>query len=238
MVPGAGLEPAHHFWRWILNPLRLPISPPGHQGEVLVEREALYPRTPLNQGANQNNFMLSFGLVQQLSKRPQMPAFPEHTLFPRAGLARRLGAILYDFLVIIALLMFATIVALGLVAGLVSIELITLSAEQDHASVLEGNPLFMLYLVAVIFWFYAGFWVRGGQTIGMRSWRLKVQNSDGSCISWKQAAIRFVSAVFGLSNTGLLLSGQQKLAWQDKAANCEVIVLSVEANKLRNWKQL
>ncbi len=27
MVPEAGLEPAHHFWRRILNPVRLPIPP-------------------------------------------------------------------------------------------------------------------------------------------------------------------------------------------------------------------
>ena len=31
MVPGAGLEPAHHYWRGILNPLCLPISPPGQR---------------------------------------------------------------------------------------------------------------------------------------------------------------------------------------------------------------
>ncbi len=30
MVPGAGLEPARHFWRGILSPLCLPIPPPGH----------------------------------------------------------------------------------------------------------------------------------------------------------------------------------------------------------------
>ncbi len=30
MVPGAGLEPAHSNERGILNPLCLPISPPGH----------------------------------------------------------------------------------------------------------------------------------------------------------------------------------------------------------------
>ncbi len=29
LVPGVGLEPTHHLWRGILNPLRLPISPPG-----------------------------------------------------------------------------------------------------------------------------------------------------------------------------------------------------------------
>ena len=31
MVPGAGLEPARCFHRGILNPLRLPISPPRHR---------------------------------------------------------------------------------------------------------------------------------------------------------------------------------------------------------------
>ena len=30
MVPGAGIEPARYFYRGILSPLRLPISPPGH----------------------------------------------------------------------------------------------------------------------------------------------------------------------------------------------------------------
>ena len=30
MVPGAGIEPARYFYRGILSPLRLPISPPRH----------------------------------------------------------------------------------------------------------------------------------------------------------------------------------------------------------------
>ena len=30
LVPGAGIEPARYFYRGILSPLRLPISPPGH----------------------------------------------------------------------------------------------------------------------------------------------------------------------------------------------------------------
>ena len=29
LVPGAGIEPARYFYRGILSPLRLPISPPG-----------------------------------------------------------------------------------------------------------------------------------------------------------------------------------------------------------------
>lgn|GEM_PF-3880227 len=40
MVPGAGLEPARPYERGILNPLCLPISPPGHRG-ILVNNNKL-----------------------------------------------------------------------------------------------------------------------------------------------------------------------------------------------------
>ena len=37
MVPRAGIEPARYFYRGILSPLRLPISPPGHIRNGLVQ---------------------------------------------------------------------------------------------------------------------------------------------------------------------------------------------------------
>ncbi len=36
MVPGAGIEPARYFYRGILSPLRLPISPPGLRGSFFI----------------------------------------------------------------------------------------------------------------------------------------------------------------------------------------------------------
>ncbi|RUO30387.1 RDD family protein [Aliidiomarina soli] len=166
-----------------------------------------------------------------------MSANPDHTVFPRAGFFRRVGAWVYDLLAITAILMLASGLALAFVAILVASNLVTLPADTDHASVLEGNLLFQAYLIAVVFWFFAGFWVRGGQTIGMRAWRMKVQNTDGSGISWKQATIRLLLAAFGLSNIGVLFS-REKLGWHDRVAGCEVIELSAEANKLRNWRRL
>ncbi|MCC5880824.1 MAG: RDD family protein [Idiomarina sp.] len=160
---------------------------------------------------------------------------PEHANFPRAGFARRMGAILYDLLAIAAVLMLAAGAALGVVSLVIATGLVTLAEGADHASVLEGNWLYTMYLLAVIFGFYAGFWVRGGQTLGMRAWRLKVQNTDGSCISWRQAAIRFATAALGLSNIGVLFD-KDELAWQDRAAKTEVVILSPEANKFKNWK--
>lgn len=156
--------------------------------------------------------------------------------FPRAGFFRRIGAIVYDSLVVVAVLMFAASIALALVAGLNAIGLLTLAEGADHASVLENNWLYRIYLIAVLLWFYGGFWVRGGQTLGMRAWRLRVQNHDGSTLSWRQASIRFLTAVLGLSNLGVLFS-RDNLAWQDRAAKCEVVLLSVEANRSITWKK-
>ena len=39
MVPGAGLEPARSYKRGILNPLCLPIPPPGHKGSTFYSRD-------------------------------------------------------------------------------------------------------------------------------------------------------------------------------------------------------
>ena len=38
MVPGAGLEPARPYRRGILNPLCLPIPPPGHRISIFIVR--------------------------------------------------------------------------------------------------------------------------------------------------------------------------------------------------------
>ncbi|WP_194757236.1 RDD family protein [Aliidiomarina indica] len=161
---------------------------------------------------------------------------PEISAFPRAGFWRRIGAIIYDLLVVAAVIMFAAGAVLALVSGLIALDIITLAEHQDHASVVQGNPLFTLYIIAVILLFYAGFWRRGGQTLGMRAWRMRVQNADGSRISWKQGFIRALSALFGLGNLWVLFS-RDKLALQDRLAQCEVVVLSAEANQYKNWKR-
>ena len=43
MVPGAGVEPAQYFYRGILSPLRLPISPSGHYRTLLEAEGGIEP---------------------------------------------------------------------------------------------------------------------------------------------------------------------------------------------------
>ena len=99
---------------------------------------------------------------------------------PRAGLLRRLAALFYDALLLVAVL---------LIAGA-----LTLPFTQGEA-VEPGNPFFRTYLFMVAFFFFAWFWTHGGQTLGMRAWRLRVQQRSGGGLSWWHALLRFLSAL-------------------------------------------
>ena len=104
-----------------------------------------------------------------------------------AGLPRRLAAILYDGLLLLGVLVGATALALGLVVAVIG------GAAVKAHNPLAGNPFFQTYLFLVCFFFYGGFWIHGGQTLGMRAWRLRLQRRSGGGISWWQALLRFLS---------------------------------------------
>lgn len=149
----------------------------------------------------------------------------------RASLFKRIGAWVYDLFILGALLMLATLVALSFVVIGQKIGVLDLSAYKDQGDFLGQSPFFLIYLCSVIIGFYAYFWTKAGQTIGMKAWRLRVQNSDGSNISFTQCLIRMATSAFGLGNVLALLRGRN--AFQDLWAECEVVVLTKELN---NWK--
>jgi len=151
----------------------------------------------------------------------------------RASLFKRIGAYIYDLFLLGALLMLATLIALIVVVITNKVGLIDLTLYQDEGDYLGKNPLFLIYLCAVIISFYSYFWVAAGQTIGMKAWRLRVQNSDGSNITFTQSLIRMATSLFGLGNVMSVLKDRN--AFQDLWAECEVVVLTKELN---NWKAI
>ncbi|NNF95811.1 MAG: RDD family protein [Halobacteria archaeon] len=98
----------------------------------------------------------------------------------QAPVIKRLLAIFYDSFLLIAVL-FLAMALLLLISG----------GYQFQA----GNPLMTVYLLVVSFVFFGWFWTHGGQTLGMRAWKLRVQQRNGSPISWQQAALRFITAL-------------------------------------------
>jgi len=116
----------------------------------------------------------------------------KHTInyqLPRARLPRRLAALFYDSLVMTAVLLGASALVLPLSHG------------RDPA---VTGPFLSAYLLVVSFGFCAWFWTHGGQSLGMRAWRVKLACIDGSPLGWRTALARFA---LGLPAWALLLGG-------------------------------
>ena len=139
--------------------------------------------------------------MQQQEKKPS-------STIQYIGIGRRLGAFAYDLVLLFAVLM---------LAGSIPV-LITGEAMR------QGNILYALYILLVIFLFFGWFWVHGGQTLGMRAWQIRLELENGRNLGWLQAFIRFTLAfmVFGV---GLLwcLKDPQKRALYDKLARTRVV---------------
>ncbi|MGE6462215.1 RDD family protein [Pseudoalteromonas tetraodonis] len=161
--------------------------------------------------------------------------------FPRAGFWRRFASLVYDTLAIIAFAMLTVVLYLFAIQGLISLDVIALNGAEDVSARIQGSLLLsgirssLLVLVGLVFFGY--FWTKSGQTIGMRAWRLKVQTSQGSLISWPQAIIRSISALLGLGNLVVLVDFKNKKALQDYLSKTEVVTLTKEENK-RVYREL
>ncbi len=125
----------------------------------------------------------------------------------------RVVAIVYDGMLILALL-FLVGTALTVVGTLLTMQTGTQSSQAQSLPIWYQNvimtPSFVLTLVA----FYGLFWRRGGQTLGMQTWRLKTVNNSGHLLTWGQSFKRILAAclmplLFGI--IGSLIGGSRAL---------------------------
>ncbi|GGI70209.1 RDD family protein [Shewanella gelidii] len=163
----------------------------------------------------------------------------EHANFPRASFVRRLGAMLYDLLLAVAVYMLVGTIGFAIFTALVKLQIIPMNGFEHISDLLNSTPLYAgLYQLWSLIWvavFYAMFWNRGGQTLGMRAWRLKVQHPNGQNLSFITSCARVVWSALGIGNLWILIN-PEKLALQDSMTRSEVVVLSKEANQMRNWR--
>lgn len=133
---------------------------------------------------------------------------------PYAGFLRRLAALTYDSMLVIALLVIPTSVVMALRGG---------------EPIPPGNVLFQVLLVVAAGVFFIGFWIAGGQTLGMRAWRLRIVNLDGRRITVRQSLIRFFTAIPSIALFGFgifwMLFDSRKRTLPDRLAGTQVIVL-------------
>lgn len=161
----------------------------------------------------------------------------DFTLFPRAGFFRRLGAWIYDALLVVAIYMFISLLCSALFVALYSNGVIGDGTSASPSDYLAQSLVFKIVMNSLSFfaivYFFLFFWARSGQTLGMKAWRLRIQHLDGQLMSKKQGLKRLIFSLLGLGNFWLFFNWQHKLSLQDKMTDTEVVVLSLDANKAK-----
>ena len=122
-----------------------------------------------------------------------------------APLARRLMAILYDSLLVVALLFAGTLPFIAI---------------HEGQPVESGDLLYQLTLLTIAWAFFAGFWSRSGRTLGMQSWRLRIEDSNGLKPGIVASTIRFFAAILSWLPLGLgfwwQIWDKDELSWHDR----------------------
>ncbi len=129
----------------------------------------------------------------------------------------RLLAALYDWLLLIGLMMVASLPAVALLGKPIA----------------PGNAFYRLALLGLAAVFFVGFWSHGGQTLGMRAWRLRlIVDNDATpadAVNTQQALRRFAAGFLSLLPAGLgfwwALVDRQNLCWHDRLSGTRLIRL-------------
>lgn len=123
--------------------------------------------------------------------------------YPPVTLFRRMLAILYDGLLLTALLFIAAGLALIINGGN--------AVDTDKLYIW----LYRLFMFSLCFLYFCWFWVNGGQTLGMKTWHIRLSHSQGmswtiatrhffaALLSWVLAGSGFISALFHPHNKTL-----------------------------------
>jgi uncharacterized RDD family membrane protein YckC len=136
-----------------------------------------------------------------------------------AGFGRRLAALLYDSVLLAALLVAFTSGAVFL----------------NHRRAIEPETAgFWVYvyragLIGVIAGYYLLNWTRSGQTLGMRAWHLRAVTAAGKPMSLKAAALRFALGALAWTPAALgvlwLYFDPEHLALHDRLSKTRVVHL-------------
>ena len=105
---------------------------------------------------------------------------PPLPVLPTPPLRRRLAAFVYEGVLLFGVLMMA-----GLAFSTLT--------QQRHA--LQGRLGLQLVAFGVLALYFVGFWSQAGQTLAMKTWRLRLVNADGGGpVTWPRGLLRYLLA--------------------------------------------
>lgn len=99
----------------------------------------------------------------------------------KIGIFKLLLINFYDLILLFAVLYFFTIPVIMISGG----------------NAVINNTIYQIYLILVIFMYYAWFWKQYGQTLGMKIWKVKIFSNDSKSINYKQTILRIIFGILG-----------------------------------------
>jgi len=125
----------------------------------------------------------------------------------------------YDGLLALAVLMIVTACFLPFTGGL--------AVTRDRFPLLA--VAYWAALVGAVVVYFGVPWTQRGQTLGMASWRLRVQRNDGFLLTWRDVVVRLGASVLSWLPAGLgwlwALFDRERRTWHDSLSRSRVVVL-------------
>ena len=132
---------------------------------------------------------------------------------PGPSLLRRMAAIGYDCMLLFSVLFFATVPVLLITRG---------------ETINPNNPLYTAYIIGICFLYFGWQWIHGGQTLGMKAWKIRMVNQTQGPVSWRSAFYRFIGSVVSWIPLGAgflwVLFDREGLTWHDRLSGTRLIL--------------
>lgn len=139
------------------------------------------------------------------------------TNYPTASLARRLAAMAYDGLILIALYIMLGGVLVTAISWAIGSEQMVVLSQATAAS--------LFYTITFLYYMHS--WRRGGQTIGMKSWRLIITTEDNTPVRLSHCILRSAVGLLSLAPLGLgffwMLVDKKQRTWHDIASDTRIV---------------
>ncbi|WP_032097562.1 MULTISPECIES: RDD family protein [unclassified Alteromonas] len=146
---------------------------------------------------------------------------------------------IYDVLVAVAVGMCAAMVMIVTLIVMLKNGGLDMQGFAEPADLIQASTGYKLLIQSWVgLWvagFFLWFWKRGGQTLGMRAWRLRIFSTVEEPVTMTRLITRLVGSLFGLGTLLVLFDFKEKQSLQDRLAKTEVLKLSKEANDHKSW---
>jgi hypothetical protein len=135
-----------------------------------------------------------------------------------AGLARRVGSLIYEALLLTAVLFLSTWIFLFI------------GQLLDDAI---ARALLRVWLLIVTGTYFIFCWIHGGQTLPMKTWRIRLTSADGTAVTFEKALKRYLLALCSAGAAGLgfvwALADRDRQFLHDRLAGTRLISIANQA---------